>query len=155
VPDLVFLSPEWICQSVLGPALAPQSFIRHLNPVHGIVSAKDAYHVYSSVIASKRFTAQELCRIIFEVLCHLDLCFAVNPHESDIMKREYLFPSMVKDPPPPAGSPHAWREDSSLHRFGRRFACATTRDILSSALHPRLVVLLKLHFFKFPVVFSF
>ncbi len=106
----IFIDPGWLCQDVLGKALAPENFSNAYKPIGSQISEealeiKLAEHVDKSDIP-----------VIIEMLQHFDLCYRL-PSSSTILK----FPAFISEP-----------LDASLWQPNDRYTCYSGRHLSST-----------------------
>ena len=107
----IFIDPGWLCQDVLGKALAPESFPLVHKAIDSQVSEESlemnlAEHIDKSDIP-----------VIIEMLQHFDLCYRL-PGKPEILK----FPAFITEPLDQS----LWKPDAD------RFTCYSGRHLVST-----------------------
>ena len=126
----IFIDPGWLCQDVLGKALAPESF-----PVVQIASIGSAQ--ISEVDLQKKF-AQHIDKndfpVIISMLQYFDLCYRL--HSDNTMLE---FPVFIKHPLDPS----LWKPDNKFTCYsGRHLVSTEETDLFPPGFFPRLQVVI-------------
>lgn len=126
--NFVFIDPGWLCQEVLGKALAPESF-----PVATITSV-GSIGISEETLRAKfmEHIDEENIPVIVELLQHFDLCYRVKG--GDIFE----FPALIETPLDPG----MWQPlHLNLTRYcGRHLVCTEETDSFPPGFFSRLQV---------------
>ena len=127
--NYVFIDPGWLCQDVLGKALAPGSF--PVSRIASIGSSRVPIDVLQHKF-SEHIDAQHI-PIIIELLQHFDLCRQLK--SNGLLELE--FPSLLSDT---ISSTEFWQRSSDFKYSGRRLVCADDTDSFPPGFFCRLQV---------------
>ena len=123
----MFIDPGWLCQDVLGKALAPDSF-----PVSQIASFGSAEITEQAL--QQKFTEhvdKQHIPIILQLLQHFELCHRVG--DRDV----YEFPCYIQSPL----NPELWKPERRFVAYaGRHFECTDETDSFPPGFFYRLQV---------------
>lgn len=125
--NYIFIDPGWLCQDVLGKALAPESF-----PVAKIASIGFAQISEDTLQAkfAEHIDKKDIPAII-NLLQHFDLCYRKD-------NAIYEFPAFIKDQ-----IESEWKPQSNYIRYsGRHLVCAEESDFFPPGFFSRLQVLM-------------
>lgn len=139
--NFVFIDPGWLCQEVLGKALAPGSF-----PSAKIASV-GSVKISEEILRAKfmEHVDEEKITVIVELLQHFDLCYRLR--DDNIFE----FPALIET----TLDPEMWKPEPSFERYcGRHLVCTEETDSLPPGFFSRLQVSVsasiheKVHHFK-------
>jgi len=108
----IFIDPGWLCQDVLGKALAPESFPLVHKAIDPEVSEESLERILAEHIDKSDIP------VIIEMLQHFDLCYRLPGANSGNLK----FPAFITD----ALDPSLWKQDAD------RFTCYSGRHLVST-----------------------
>lgn len=140
--NFVFIDPGWLCQEVLGKALAPESF-----PAARIASVGSA-KISEELLRAKfmEHIDEDNIHVIVELLQHFDLCYRLNGGNT------FVFPVLIET----ALDPGMWKPESNFTKYcGRHLVCTEETDSFPPGFFSRLQVSVstasvneKVHHFK-------
>ena len=126
--NFVFIDPGWLCQEVLGRALAPESF--PAAKIASVGSVKISEEVLQNQF--KEHIDEENVPIIIELLQHFDLCYRLKGEDN-----VFEFPVLIETPL----DPNKWKVEANFNRYcGRHLVCAEETDSFPPGFFSRLQV---------------
>ena len=123
--DISVLDVLWLCQFIIGPLLAPESFPHHLTFVRndGQVTVSEIEAVLKKMVAAQKKPIVMDVKTVVPLIEYLGLCYKVDGKE-DV----YLFPAHL-----PLDKPsEMWKEEDRMKVYvGRRVECPSETSIIS------------------------
>lgn len=127
--NYVFIDPGWLCQDVLGKALAPQSF--PVARIASIGSAQISEEVLKSLFSEH--IDQKDIPVIIDLLQHFDLCYRLKDNQT------FEFPAFIENPLDPT----LWKvEEKFVGYSGRHLVCKEETDSFPPGFFSRVQVLM-------------
>lgn len=125
--NFVFIDPGWLCQEVLGKALAPEGF-----PAAKIASI-GSVKISEEILRAKfmEHIDEENIPVIIELLQHFDLCYRLKGENI------FEFPALIEA----TLDPEMWKPEANFTRYcGRHLVCAEETDSFPPGFFSRLQV---------------
>lgn len=125
--NFVFIDPGWLCQEVLGKALAPGSF-----PAAKIASV-GSVQISEEILRAKfmEHIDEENIPVIVQLLQHFDLCYRLK---GDTI---FEFPALIET----TLDPKMWTTEPNFSRYcGRHLVCTEETDSFPPGFFSRLQV---------------
>ncbi len=124
----VFIDPGWLCQDVLGKALAPGSFT--VSKIASIGSSRIPIDVLQQKFSE--YIDKQYIPVIIELLQEFDLCHRLK-NGGEVLE----FPSLLSDS---VDSTQAWQGRPGFVYSGRRLKCTDETDSFPPGFFCRLQV---------------
>lgn len=141
--NFVFIDPGWLCQEVLGRALAPESF-----PASSRIASVGSVEISEDILRAKfkEHIDDENLHVIVELLQHFDLCYRLKG--TDVFE----FPALIES----TLDPKLWKPESNFTQYcGRHLISMEETDSFPPGFFSRLQVSVstasmteKIHHFK-------
>lgn len=125
--NFVFIDPGWLCQEVLGKALAPENF-----PAAKIASVGSA-KISEEILRAKfmEHIDEDNIHVIVELLQHFDLCHRLKGGNI------FEFPALIET----ALDPSMWKPELNFTKYcGRHLVCTEETDSFPPGFFSRLQV---------------
>eukprot|EP00298_Acanthocystis_sp_HF-20_P018085 c21893_g2_i1.p1 GENE.c21893_g2_i1~~c21893_g2_i1.p1 ORF type:complete len:968 (+),score=341.22 c21893_g2_i1:11-2914(+) len=141
--DLLFIDTNWLCQNVIGKALAPKSFHEHTLLAYsndGIVKKSNIRKIFSSEMN------QDDNDVIIQLLQNLNLCFPKSQNENEKESELcFMFPTLLGLKNENANAFTTWNKlrsslSSDNQCYGRRLVVNNKVDMFSAGFFPKLQV---------------
>jgi hypothetical protein len=125
--NFVFIDPGWLCQEVLGKALAPESF-----PA-ATIAPVGSFQISEEVLRAKfmEHIDEDNIHVIVEVLQHFELCYRLRGGHV------FEFPALIEA----KLDPMMWKPESNFSKYcGRLLICTEETDSFPPGFFSRLQV---------------
>ncbi|XP_065838290.1 ankyrin repeat and KH domain-containing protein 1-like isoform X3 [Oscarella lobularis] len=124
----IILDPSWLCHSVIGPIMSPDTFPVRLEGIDdGEVDAERVENAIRQFNKNQSFFSIEE---LMQLLCSLEICYPVSNEEN-----VYRFPALIDE----WRRDEFWKADENMVVYvGRRLKCQYETDIIVPGTIPFL-----------------